>query len=599
MSLMPSLCAALERAGGERLVMRAGERPHVLAGERRHDVATAILSVNAVEALAGQILSSDGRRELSENGFVSETVQSPSFPKPLTARAERVGDDFCVELIVQVTTEEPVVAQEEPVAAHEVEPPVAPEPVSEPIPSPPMPQLAEAPTPSASPAAPPIALEPRGYAALTTETAHDEREAHPPVTVVTRVMEPPSAQGSRTPGAHADLHGWISRALARGATTLYLRAGASASARVNDRIERLGDEMVDASVLDEASGAFGRGGDGVWQTRADGEWVREYQDLGPVSCRMFSDQQGSGLVLQLRPQTSPVSLHKHIPRQVRTACEGDGLVVVSAPTEASVEALALALADWSGRTRGGYLISLQRRNSLRGDIAGAFVSLRTITGTDADFAGAIRRASHEGPDILLVTGPQSELPLHEAILAATGGRLVIVAVVAPTTVDAMRAMLGQTGLDRDAHVRRALAASFRAAVGYRSLRRIGGGRMLIQDVILASNDVRPLLEAGDFDGLARTQHQGSGGMRSIDEALARATRRGHISLREAAAHAVDRSHLVSLVRGQARARVSMKATMRVDGHHEIQVPISLDDDRLMDRVSAAATAIGGLSASRS
>ena len=68
MSLMPSLCAALERVGGERLVMRAGERPHVLAGDRRHDVASAILSVNAVEALAEQILSNDGRRELREKG---------------------------------------------------------------------------------------------------------------------------------------------------------------------------------------------------------------------------------------------------------------------------------------------------------------------------------------------------------------------------------------------------------------------------------------------------------------------------------------------------------------------------------------------------
>ena len=68
MSLMPSLCAALERAGGERLVMRAGERPHVLAGERRHDVASAVLSINAVEALAEQILSAAARHELTTNG---------------------------------------------------------------------------------------------------------------------------------------------------------------------------------------------------------------------------------------------------------------------------------------------------------------------------------------------------------------------------------------------------------------------------------------------------------------------------------------------------------------------------------------------------
>ena len=118
MSLMPSLCAALERAGGDRLVMRAGERPHVLAGERRHDVASAVLSINAVEALAEQILSSAARQELATNGSVSEPVTSTSFPRPLTARAERVGDDFCIELIVAVVSaEEPAPVEETPVAA--------------------------------------------------------------------------------------------------------------------------------------------------------------------------------------------------------------------------------------------------------------------------------------------------------------------------------------------------------------------------------------------------------------------------------------------------------------------------------------------------
>lgn len=395
-------------------------------------------------------------------------------------------------------------------------------------------------------------------------------------------MQPMRTLSSPASSERFDLQGWIARAMSRGATTLYLRAGAPASARIDDRIEPLSDDLVDASVLDEASGAFARGGDGVWQSRADGEWVREYHDLGSVTCRMFSDHHGFGLVLQMRPQASPRLLHKHIPRQVRTACEGEGLVVVSAPTEAAVESLALAIADWSGRNRGGYLISLQRR-SLRGEISGAFVSLRTITGPDSEFAAAIRRASHEGPDILLVTGPQTELPLHEAILASTGGRLVIVAVVAPTTVEAMRVLVGQSGLDRDAHLRRALAASFRAAVGYRSLRRIGGGRMLVQDIILGSNEVRPLIEAADFEGLVNSQRQGAGGMRSVDEALARAIRRGHVTLREAAAHAIDRRHMVALVRMLARTRLSRMQ----NESREVHMPIPLDSHRMMDRVGVA------------
>jgi twitching motility protein PilT len=565
MSLMPSLCAALERVGGERLVMRAGERPHVLAGDRRHDVASAVLSVNAVEALAEQILSSDGRRELREKGTASETIQAPSFPHPLMAKAERVGDEFSIELLVQKPVAAPAPSEPEPAAVEAV--PVEPTPAPEPepvavVPPPVIEHHYSEPTPVEAP----------------RPTMHNEPVSHPPVTVVARVEDHRPVHAMRTLSSSAaservDLQGWIATAIGRGATTLYLRAGAPASGRIDDRIERLSEDVVDASILDEASSAFARGGDGVWQSRTDGEWVREYHDLGTVSCRMFSDHHGFGLVLQMRPHASPRLLHKHIPRQVRTACEGDGLIIVSAPTEAAVESLAVALADWSGRNRGGYLISLQRR-SLRGDISGAFVSLRTITGPDSEFAAAIRRASHEGPDILLVTGPQTELPLHEAILASTGGRLVIIAVVAPTTADALRILVGQSGLDRDAHLRRALAASFRAAVGYRSLKRIGGGRMLIQDIILGSNEVRPLLEAADFDGLVNSQRQGSAGMRSVDEALARAIRRGQVSLREAAAHAVDRRHMVALVRMLARTGLAGKG-----GERQIHMPIAVGGAR--------------------
>lgn len=555
--------------------MRAGERPHVLAGERRHDVATAILSVNAVEALAEQILSNDGRHELRERGSVAETIQSPSFPHPLMAKAERVGDDFSVELIVKMPTEAPSASSPEP----------EPTPYQQADPTPDVStSRAEFPEPE------PVDEQPVSDSAPSMDTPiyqQYEAPAPPPVTVVARVEEPRPAMRTVTSpasGERLDLQGWITRGMARGATMLFLRAGSPASARVDDRIQQLSDDLVDASVLDEVSSAFARGGDGLWQTRSEGEWIREYQDLGQVSCRMFSDHHGFGLVLQMRPVASPTLLHKHIPRQVRTVCEGEGLIVVSAPTEGAVESLALALADWSGRTRGGYLISLQRR-SLRGDIAGAFVSMRTITGSDAEFATAVRRASQEGPDILLVTGPQTELPLHEAILAATGGRLVIVGVVAPTTVGSLRVLLGQTGLDRDAHLRRALAASFRAAVGYRGVRRIGGGRLLIQDVIMGSSDVRPLLEAADFDGLVTSQRQGSSGMRSVDEALARAIHRGHVSLREAASHAVDRRHLVALVRMLAHARLSRSAVSR-RGDREI-APISLDSRRWMDRVGTA------------
>jgi Tfp pilus assembly pilus retraction ATPase PilT len=581
MSLMPSLCAALERANGQRLVMRAGERPHVLTGDRRHDVASAVLSVNAVEALVDQILSSESRRILSERGSVEETLTTPAFPHPLTAKAERVGDDFCVELIVRFPEAAPAPAPEpEPIpapvevemAASDVtveetsaqpEPPAdEPPPYVEEVAAVPSQPVYVQPTPFVPSPSPVVEAQPHVVAPVVV---------HPPVRVVTR-LEERLATSRPTLMNRTDLHGLIASAFERGATTLFLRSGAPPAARINDRIVAIGDGVVASSVFDEVSSFTSRGGDGQWRSLSDGEWARDHEDFGHVTCREFSDDQGHGLVVHLRPRPSPKLLHKYIPRQVRTACEGDGLIIVSAQSDADVDSFAGAIADWSGRRHGGYLISLHRRSG-RAEITGAFVSQRTINGSDADFAGAIRRASHEGPDILLIAGPQTDLVLHEAILAASAGRLVIVAVVAPTAVTALRTTLGHSGLDRDAHVRRVLASSFRVAVGYRNVRRIGGGRMLVQDLVTTSKEIRTLIEMADFDGLTRLQQQGAPGTRTVDEALARASRRGQVSLREAVAHADDRSRLVALVRTRTHASLAGRGNARPD--HEVHVPIAV------------------------
>jgi hypothetical protein len=86
-----------------------------------------------------------------------------------------------------------------------------------------------------------------------------------------------------------------------------------------------------------------------------------------------------------------------------------------------------------------------------------------------------------------------------------------------------------------------------------------------------------LLEAADFDGLENSQRQGSAGIRSVDEALARAIRRGHVSLREAAAHAVDRRHMVAQVRTLSRARLTRNPSGRTE--REVHRPIAVGEDR--------------------
>ena len=96
--------------------------------------------------------------------------------------------------------------------------------------------------------------------------------------------------------------------------------------------------------------------------------------------------------------------------------------------------------------------------------------------------------------------------------------------------------------------------------------------MLVQDIVTTSKDVRSLIETSNLDGLGQLLRQGVAGARSVDDALARATQRGQVSLREAVAHADDRQRLVSLVRMRARAHAGKRDT-RVA--HEVHLPIAL------------------------
>jgi Tfp pilus assembly pilus retraction ATPase PilT len=364
-------------------------------------------------------------------------------------------------------------------------------------------------------------------------------------------MVPPSAARDLTD----DLDGLIAEAAERGATALYLRAGQIPSARIDERLQPLDDAVVSASTMSRIIASCSAGRDG-WTAGEHGEWTREFGLAGTVRCYPFADQAGDGVVIRLAPRSSASGLQRHVPRQIRRACEAeDGLVVVAAPSQADVLAMVAAVADLAAGKRAGYVICLEPANGLPHVVAGAFVSQRPLVGSVEEIRATIRRAIQEMPDILVVGPTESAVAIEDVILsAATPGRLVILGAVAPTALRAIQSLLAGIDREQEPHVRKTLAAALRAAFSYRALRRPGGGRTVVQDVVVGTGDVRAMIERADFGGIEQVQRQGGEGMRTLDAALARAIARRQVSLRQAVAHATNRSELVALTRREARER---------------------------------------------
>ena len=611
----------MKRAGGDALVLRSGESPHVLTGGGRQNVARAILSANALEALVTQIFSETGRHVLRDMGHVVETV-TVSGGLVLTARGERTTEHVTIELrenapaplesghalepdvaevaetrdvndaaaaaaetpqqwmdvsvgsgaegafdaVPSFAVGDPAELREAPVheiAAAELEPLESATVQYEELflQVPPATTEEAAPEYIEPPDESPALQEPEGATwAFSHPIASDSFERPLPVFEESTVnassdlqfVEPPSAVTRPTESQPIGLTAWATRAADRSATALYLRAGTAPLARVDDRLEALAADAVDNWRFEELVNEFNNGRSQGWELGAHGEMTWQIPSVGQVSCWSFTDDQGAGLMMRLKLQVPTRSLFKVIPRRVRAACDGDGLIVVSAPTTADVAAVAAAVGDLAGRQRGGYVISLRAAGSARHDISGSFVSQREFTGSDGDVAAAIRAAASELPDVLVVAPPTSEAAMREVVNAAEGGRLVILGVLAPTSMQALRAIVGRGSAGGDAQTRLALATSFRVAFAYRLLQRLGGGRLAVRDLVVGTSEVSAMLASGDFPGIARLQREGGMSMTTVDDSLARAVRRGQLSLRQAASHAVDKKYLVGLVRSNRR-----------------------------------------------
>src|SRR5688572_12282645 len=101
MSLLASFIAALERTGGERLVLRSGEPPHLLVGETRRDLGTATVSNKALAALTAQILSAEGQRTFAETNVVDEPLMLAGgavSASSLFVEARRSGTETSITL---------------------------------------------------------------------------------------------------------------------------------------------------------------------------------------------------------------------------------------------------------------------------------------------------------------------------------------------------------------------------------------------------------------------------------------------------------------------------------------------------------------------
>jgi twitching motility protein PilT len=475
---------------------------------------------------------------------------------------------------------QPVVAAEpEPVAIAQPEAAVEPEPVAEflqPVPAAPIEDL---PLPEPPPVVAPEALEgsgerfelrPQTNEDFTSPSTieHDLDDVAAPVDepagpALDFTVEPeppapaviPMARASvrpevpaRQPVIHADpLHHLLYVAAGQGASALYVSPQAKPSLRVDGEIRVLDEASLTESQLETGVRA-------ILKSLVDGAPLPvgevatcEVVDVGRVQYLGFRDHRGLGAMFRMLPGRAISAEQAGLSAGIQALCtEPEGLVLVAGLHSAGKSTLVAALVDQINRTRRDHVITIESEIQFVHENRTSFISQREAR-DDSRFADALRAATREAADVLVIDGAMNPTVAEMALQAAADGQFVVASVMAPTTSAVLERFISFFG-DEAVEARSMLSEHLRGVVTQALLRKTGGGRAAAREVLVNVPSVASLVASAQYDQIPAVLNSGRRvGMVPLNDALVGLVQNGALDVRQAYRKSPDQAELLGML----------------------------------------------------
>jgi twitching motility protein PilT len=323
---------------------------------------------------------------------------------------------------------------------------------------------------------------------------------------------------------------------------LFVKAGSSPRMRVNGKlvatpfappepahIDRLVQSLLPVGKADELAAHgevdFAIGVSGLGRFR-----VHAYRQRGSLAVVFRS-------VLPGIPTWEQLGLPPIVEKLVG---EGSGLVLVTGPAASGKTTTLNALVDHVNASRAAHIVTIEDPIEFLHADKQSLVSQREVGADTNEMADGLRRATRQGPDVL-VASQIADLPALEAVLdAAATGVLVLGAMSTTSAADTVARIVEQFPVNQQQQARHQLATVLRAIVSQRLLERADGkGRTAALEVLISTPKVAECIDRPDNNGdLAKLLVDGRyHGMQTFDQSLFALAKDGLVSVRDALATA--------------------------------------------------------------
>jgi len=232
------------------------------------------------------------------------------------------------------------------------------------------------------------------------------------------------------------------------------------------------------------------------------------------------------------------------------AKESNGLILVTGATGSGKSTTLAAMLNEMNENRAIHILTLEDPIEFVHPIKKATFNQREL-GTDFDtFANGLRAALRQAPKVILVGEMRDRTTVDIALAAASTGHLVVSTLHSIDCGQTINRIIGMFDKDEEVQIRARLAESLRFVVNQRLLRKEGGGRVAVQEIIGMNLRLKQLVLQGEskdktyYDIIGLNQNLG---WQNYDQCILEHFRAGRVSEETALANASRRAVLARAI----------------------------------------------------
>lgn len=316
------------------------------------------------------------------------------------------------------------------------------------------------------------------------------------------------------------------------ASDLHLSADMPPMVRVDGDMCRLNDAVMGPrEVYRLIQGSMTETQSQSWEQSRECDYSFAVEGLSRFRVNAFMQSRGASAAFRVVPSRVKTLDELETPSVFRQiAREPNGLVLVTGPTGSGKSTTLAAMVDEVNRNQKAHILTIEDPIEFIHTPINCMVNQRELGEHTHSVGAALKSALREDPDVILVGEMRDLETIQLALTAAETGHLVFATLhtsSAPKTID--RIIDAFPSADKSM-IRMMLSESLRAVVSQTLLKKQGGGRVAVHEIMLGTPSIRNLIREGKVAQMMSSIQTGSQyGMQTMEQAVQKLLMTGRIT----------------------------------------------------------------------